>query len=235
MILRLVFGLFALLGVQGAFAQQPDCRFFKVQSNSANVSKEPRGDAAYIDQLNNADIVCVTREQRVGERDWAFVAHKVVKPDQRTPIEGWVNLRSLERLSDAESAALRGGAPPPAVAAVPPPAAAPPPAAPAPAAAAPTEETIIKFNEPITFGPYPVNGSSLEQLFNSVPMFPPIEGLAESIWKRPCSSCHKWDRRTLCEQGATYVKNPPSSLRHPHPFGGADKLALMQWAKTGCQ
>jgi|SRR5262245_23522772 len=233
MILRLVLGLLALLGAQGAFAQQPDCRFFKVQSNSANVSKEPRGDAAYIDQLSNADIVCVTREQKVGERDWAFVAHKVVKPDQRTPIEGWVNLRSLQRLSDAESAALGGRAPPPAVAAAAPPPAAPAPAAPAPAS--PAEETIIKFSEPIPFGPYPVNGSTLEQLYNSVPMFPPIEGLAESIWKRPCTTCHKWDRRTLCEQGASYVKNPPSSLRHPHPFGGADKLALMQWAKTGCQ
>ncbi len=66
-------------------------------------------------------------------------------------------------------------------------------------------------------------------------MFPPIEGLPESVWKKTCSSCHKWDRRTLCEQGAYYVKNPAAALRGSHPYGGAEKLAMMQWAKTGCQ
>jgi hypothetical protein len=224
MIVRLVLGLFAVLGTQAALAQQPECRFFKVQSGTLNVSKEPRGDATYIDMLGNADIVCVTREQKVGDRDWAFVAHKVVKPDQRAPVDGWVNQRSLQRLSDAETAALRGGGPPPTAA-----------APPVPSPPAPAEENIVRFTEPLTFGPFPVNGSSLEQLSNGIPLFPPMEGLDEVIWKRNCSACHKWDRRTLCEQGASYAKNPRSALRHPHPYGGADKIALMQWAKTGCQ
>ena len=42
-------------------------------------------------------------------------------------------------------------------------------------------------------------------------------------------------KRTLCEQGATYVKNPKSALRESHPYGGAEKVAMMQWSKTGCQ
>jgi hypothetical protein len=67
------------------------------------------------------------------------------------------------------------------------------------------------------------------------PMFSPIDGLDESLWKKPCSSCHRWDRAQLCAQGASYAKNPRSALRHPHPFGGAYKVALMNWAKSGCQ
>jgi hypothetical protein len=33
----------------------------------------------------------------------------------------------------------------------------------------------------------------------------------------------------------TYVKNPKSALRVSHPYGGPEKVAMMQWAKTGCQ
>ena len=76
---------------------------------------------------------------------------------------------------------------------------------------------------------------SLEQLVQGVPLFPPIEGLDESIWKKNCNACHKWDRRTLCEQGATYIKDPKMALRGSHPYGGPEKVAIMQWAKTGCQ
>jgi hypothetical protein len=115
--------------------------------------------------------------------------------------------------------------------AAPPPAAAPPP----PPAAAPDSEEVVRFDEPLKTGPYPVNGRSLEQLVQGVPLFPPIEGLDESLWKKNCNACHKWDRRTLCEQGATYVKNPKMALRGSHPYGGPEKIAIMQWAKTGCQ
>jgi hypothetical protein len=93
----------------------------------------------------------------------------------------------------------------------------------------------VRFTEPLTSGPFPVNGRSLEQLVQGVPLFPPFEGLDEATWKKPCGSCHKWDRMSLCEQGATYVKNPRSALRGSHPYGGPEKIAIMQWAKTGCQ
>jgi hypothetical protein len=96
-------------------------------------------------------------------------------------------------------------------------------------------DDVLRYTEPIPFGPFPVNGSTIEQLAKGVPLFSPIEGLEESMWKKNCSTCHKWDRQALCEQGASYAKNPRFALRHPHPYGGAYKAALMQWAKAGCQ
>ena len=81
----------------------------------------------------------------------------------------------------------------------------------------------------------PVNGSSIKQLIEGIPLFPPIEGLDEALWKKPCSSCHKWNQERLCEQGKTYAKAAKYVLRHPHPYGGALKLALMRWAQSGCE
>jgi hypothetical protein len=224
----------AVVWTHCAAAQEAPCQLYKVRSNTLNISKEPRGDAVYIDMLDNADVVCVTREQKVGERIWGFVDHKLLKPDQRKPVSGWANLALLQSLSAAEVAAVRGA---PAPAPPPPPAAAQAPAAAAqpPATAAASPEEVVRFTEPLTSGPFPVNGRSLEQLVQGVPLFPPFEGLDEATWKKPCGSCHKWDRMSLCEQGATYVKNPRSALRGSHPYGGPEKIAIMQWAKTGCQ
>jgi hypothetical protein len=218
--LRLVLCVAAVVWTQCAPAEESPCRLYKVQPGSLNISKEPRGDAPYIDVLANADVVCVTREQKVGERNWGFIDHKLSKPDQRSPVAGWANLGLLQRLSETEVALARGLTAPA------------PPAAAAPAASA---EEVVRFNEPLTSGPYPVNGRSLEQLVDGIPLFPPIEGLDEAVWKKHCNACHQWDRRTLCEQGATYVKNPKSALRGSHPYGGPEKIAMMQWAKTGCQ
>lgn len=234
----LVFCAAAMLVTQCAFAQEPPCQLYKARSSTVNISKEPRGDSVYIDLLDNGDVVCVTREQKVGERNWVFVDHKVLKPDQRKPVAGWANLASLQPLSAPEITTLRGApAPPPAASASPSAPSPPPPAAAAapPASAAASPEEVIRFNEPLTSGPFPINGRSLEQLVQGTPLFPPFEGLEEALWKKPCSTCHKWDRMSLCEQGATYVKNPKSALRGSHPYGGPEKIAIMQWAKTGCQ
>jgi hypothetical protein len=198
-------------------AQAPACRYFKLQASSVNVSKEARDDAVFIDILDKGEIACVTRDQKLGDRDWGYIAHKVIKPGQTAPIEGWANLRQLAPLSPAEVAAITG-APAPA----------------APAASAPADD-VLRFATAIPFGPFPVNGNSIEHLAESIPQFAPFDGLEESMWKKKCSSCHKWDRQALCEQGASYAKNPRNALRHPHPFGGAYKSALMQWAKSGCQ
>ena len=35
--------------------------------------------------------------------------------------------------------------------------------------------------------------------------------------------------------GSVLHQNPKSALRGSHPYGGAEKVAMMQWAKTGCQ
>jgi hypothetical protein len=203
-----------------AVAQEPACRYYKVQANSLNINKEARNDSIMIDMLDKGEIVCVTREQKVADRDWVFVAHKLPKPNVRTMVDGWGNLRQLQPLTPAEIAAVTK-APPPV------------PAVPAAEAAVPTDE-VVRYTQPVQFGPHPVNGHSIEQLILGVPLFSPIEGLEESLWKKPCSACHKWDRQTLCEQGVSYAKNPRTALRHPHPMAGF-KSALMIWAKTGCQ
>jgi len=134
-----------------ASAQEPACLFYKVQSSTLNVSKKPRGDAAYTDVLDNADVVCVTREQSAGGRNWGLVEHKLVKPDQRKAIGGWVNLAALQPLSAADGAAARGLTVAPAA-----PAPAPPPApaaspAPAPAPRPRSSKPHVPFRNP--YGP----------------------------------------------------------------------------------
>ena len=132
-----------------------------------------------------------------------------------------------------EVAALRNApaAPPPASPPVNAPAPSPPPVADTPARAG----EVVRFSEPINVGPPPVNGHSLEQLIVGVPIFPPIEGLEERIWKKPCTSCHRWDRQTLCVQAGVYAKNPKAALRVAHPYGGPEKVAMIKWAEGGCQ
>lgn len=205
------------LSCWSANAQTPACRYYKVEASSVNVSKDAREDSIFIDMLDKGEIACVTRDQKVADRDWGFVLHKVTSPGQTAPIEGWTNLRQLAPLTPAEVAVITG---------------APAPAAPVPA---PPADNVLRFSAPIPFGPYPVTGNSIEKLAESIPQFAPFDGLEEALWKKNCSTCHKWDRQALCEQGATYAKNPRNALRHPHPFGGAYKSALMQWAKGGCQ
>jgi hypothetical protein len=214
-----VLGAFILVQSTSA-AQDAPCRYFKVQSASLNISKEPRGDAVFVDILDRGDVLCVTRDQRVGDRDWLYVAHKATSPTAKQPVDGWANARGLQQLSPTEAAAYAAPAAP---------------APPAPAASASSSgEDVIRYTEPVPFGPFPVNGRSIEQLIQDVPQFPPFEGLPDPVWKKPCAACHKWDRQTLCEQGATYAKNPRAALRHAHPYGGFT-AALMNWAKSGCQ
>lgn len=98
-------------------------------------------------------------------------------------------------------------------------------------------DTGIKFDVPISTGPYPVNGKSLAQLIQGTPMFSPIEGLEDAVWKgKNCSSCHDWNKDRLCEQGTFYAKNEPKQiLRKQHPYGGPFKLALRNWSQDGCK
>jgi len=131
-------------------------------------------------------------------------------------------------------------APPPAASAAPAPGA-PPTASAAALAAAPSgatiavrPEDILRFDQPIPFGPYPLNGHSLKELIDTLPLFSPIEGLEESLWKKNCTECHQWNQVRLCEQAATYVQTPRYALRVQHPFGGTLQIALMRWSKSGC-
>ena len=97
-------------------------------------------------------------------------------------------------------------------------------------------EDVLRFEQPIPFGPFPVNGKSIKQMIEEhSPLFPPIEGLPDELWKKNCTACHQWNQARLCAQGKTYAKTPRYALRHQHPFGGVYKIALMRWAKSGCQ
>jgi hypothetical protein len=209
-------------------AQEPACRFFKLQADNLNISKEPRGDSTYIDVLDSGEIVCVTQNQNVGGRDWLFIAYRLVKPaGTQKPVRGWVNSKLMQPASAAELAAAQGIAAP-----------APAPTAQAPSAQPPAglEQKAIRFSEPLPFGPVSVAGRSLEQLATAAaPQFPPIDGMTEAQWKKPCGSCHRWTKATLCDVGKTYVKNPAGAFRHQHPDGGPMKVAMLEWAKQGCQ
>jgi len=197
--------------------QEGTCSFYKVDVGLLTVSKDP-GGAIYTDVLEDGEIACVIRQQKVDGGDWGYVSHKLAKPSGHKPVNGWSMLHSMKELSQVEAAALL-------IAAVP---------APGQAAVARPED-ILRFDQPIPYGPYPVNSRSIEELAAGVPLFPPIDGLDDALWKKTCTTCHQWDKARLCEQGKTYVKAPKAILRHPHPYGGAYKTALMRWAKSGCQ
>ncbi|QIE54405.1 caspase family protein [Pikeienuella piscinae] len=81
-----------------------------------------------------------------------------------------------------------------------------------------------------------IAGRSLETLTTSTPHYPPVEGLPESYWKtQECSYCHNWSRQALCDQGDFYNRNAaetPTRIRHP--YGGAFKTKLAEWAAGGC-
>jgi len=98
-----------------------------------------------------------------------------------------------------------------------------------------TADGGLRFDAPVPTGAYPVRGQSLEELAKSIPINPPIAGLKESLWKKTCNACHQWNRERLCEQGKSYINAPNDLMRHPHPYGGAYKLALLRWSKAGCK
>lgn len=258
---RLMLGL-ALACWAGAASAQ-ECAMYRVNTSLLNISKDP-GGAIYNDALFDGDTACVTRRANVAGFEWGYIAHKV-EGGNRTPVDGWAAMQYLQPAGAAASAPPpppvsfnppgapttpppAGGVNPPGLAAGAPPAVSfnPPPAvavAPAPSAApagsgalaAMRPDEVLRFDQPIPFGPYPLNGRSLKELIDTLPMFSPIEGLEESLWKKNCRECHQWDQARLCQQAATYVQTPRHALRVPHPFGGTLQIAMMRWAKSGCQ
>ena len=96
-------------------------------------------------------------------------------------------------------------------------------------------EEIVRWSEPIKSGGFPVQGHTLDQLVHGVPTFPPIEGLPDEVWKKPCSNCHQWNCQTLCQQAMIYAQDIKMTMRKQHPYGGPEKLAMRNWAQHGCQ
>jgi hypothetical protein len=232
-------------------AQEADCRFFRVQAENLNIVREPRPNADFMDALDRNDIVCVTRDEHTGDGVWAYIAYKVEKRNQRASVAGWAMMRSLQPATPEEISAAGSSAPRAAETGPPPrnrPEPVEPRAAEGGASGRPPEsgeqraaeasgggDHVPRYAEPIESGPPPVNGHSLEELMKGIPLFSPIEGLDEKVWKKDCGSCHQWTRQTLCQQGQVYIKDAKTELRIPHPYGGPEKIAIMKWARAGCQ
>jgi len=216
--------------------QQPACQYYQVAAPTLNVFAKPNGDASFVGTLAKNDFVCVIGEQDVtGDRTWSHIAAKITIPNKRTAMDGWAIKSALQPASASDVTAL--SAPPPVAAQSPPPAATPPAPASASSASAATasSQDTVTFNGIIKEDPTPINGSSLVQLIQSVPEFPPIEGLPEDAWKKTCNNCHQWNQQSLCVQAKLYVNDPKMMLRIQHPFGGPEKVAMMKWAQGGCK
>lgn len=107
-------------------------------------------------------------------------------------------------------------------------------------AIAPDESSVdltgLTFDTKFPTGGKPIEGRSIGEIVNFSPLFPPIEGLPEEVWKdKTCSNCHKWERVQLCDQGKTYVNaSNDNAVTKKHPFGGLFKRGLKAWAKADC-
>ena len=118
-----------------------------------------------------------------------------------------------------------------------------PAAAPAPESAGagtpeagPGEAPPVFYDTPVALGPEAILGLTIAEITKGSPLFAPIEGLPAEMWEgQSCSTCHSWTPKALCEQGRTYLKaNAERALSKQHPFGGAFKGHLRDWAAADC-
>jgi hypothetical protein len=95
----------------------------------------------------------------------------------------------------------------------------------------------VAFDTPLTEVPDEIAGRSIADLIQGSPLYPPIEGLPEEVWKtQTCSHCHQWTREDLCTQAQTYVTAPAErTLSADHPLGPAFRGVLRVWAEGGCE
>ncbi|KIN60128.1 Peptidase C14, caspase catalytic subunit p20 [Sulfitobacter noctilucae] len=104
-------------------------------------------------------------------------------------------------------------------------------------AAPPPMGTELTFTMPFTSGGEAIMGKSIEELVTLSPLFPPIEGIPDELWKdQSCSNCHQWTKEALCTQGTTYVTAADDkAISKNHPYGGGFKMNLRAWADGGCK
>ncbi len=95
----------------------------------------------------------------------------------------------------------------------------------------------IFFNQPLREGGDNVRGKTIAELILGSPLFPPIEGLPDEVWKgKHCFNCHEWTQKALCDQGNFYVKNEvDDGLGAIHPLGGQFRQVLKAWGGQGCK
>ena len=96
---------------------------------------------------------------------------------------------------------------------------------------------VVTFSGPLVLGNAAIIGQSIEHLITTTPLFAPIEGLPDEVWKdKTCDTCHQWTPEALCTQATTYLgQNAQRSLALAHPLGNEFKLTLRAWAQGGCQ
>ena len=96
---------------------------------------------------------------------------------------------------------------------------------------------VVFFDQPITVGPSELRGLTIGEAAAGEPLFAPIEGIPDELWKeQKCSNCHQWTRDALCTQAQTYTGDDTvRALAKDHPYGGPYKSVLRQWALGGCQ
>jgi hypothetical protein len=133
----------------------------------------------------------------------------------------------------AIGAQLAAAAPPPEVVETP---AAPAPA-PLPSDSSGTLPSSVSFSTPLRDVDAEIDGRSIEELIRGAPLYPPIDGLPEELWKgQTCSNCHAWTRDALCDQARTYLgASAERSLQKPHPLGAEFKSVLGIWAAGDCR
>lgn len=95
----------------------------------------------------------------------------------------------------------------------------------------------VTYQSPIAFGLDEIRGKSIEEVFQTSPSFPPIEGLPDAVWLgKECSGCHNWSREDLCGQGRIYAEVDEKTLTgKEHPHGGGFRTHLGKWAEDGCR
>jgi hypothetical protein len=126
-------------------------------------------------------------------------------------------------------------------------AAAPPPVAvetsalpapvPLPSTSGGTLPSSVSFSAPLQNVAAEIDGRSIEELIRGSPLYAPIEGLPEELWKgQTCSNCHSWTREALCDQARTYLgASAERSLQKQHPLGAGFKSVLGIWASGDCR
>lgn len=96
----------------------------------------------------------------------------------------------------------------------------------------------ITFATPLPAGPDGVKGRSIAELLaQGTPLFAPIEGLQEDLWRgKPCATCHQWTADDLCTQSKVYLRPEAADrLAVLHPLGLEFKQALKAFGEGGCR
>lgn len=207
--------LIAAICAPAPSSAQTSCKPHSVNVAVLQVLQDPDKPGVYVSALQQGDIACISDAPLVGPQQLGFVVEKTSADGTTSAVDGWASVIFMTELSEAEASTPKTEELTEEEMAV-------------------LEADVLRFEEAVPYGPPQVRGKTLKELVDGTPMFAPIEGLEKDLWSKKCSSCHQWDAQSLCEQGRSYLGRASEVFRHQHPYGGAYKLSLMRWAKTGC-